>query len=74
MRRPQLHRANNHKTWSSFDEEEERPSPYEPNPMVPHLGSTAELLMPVALRTATDIVNGLASRIAEALALAVVKA
>jgi hypothetical protein len=42
--------------------------------MVPHLGSTAELLMPVALRTATDIVNGLASRIAEALALAVVKA
>src|SRR5438270_13386242 len=34
-RRPQLHRANNSKTRWRFDEEEERPSPYQPTPMVP---------------------------------------
>jgi integrase-like protein len=32
---PQLHRANNSKKWYTSDEEEERPSPYEPTPMVP---------------------------------------
>jgi hypothetical protein len=33
VRRPQFHRANNRKKWYKSDEEEERPSPYEPSPM-----------------------------------------
>ncbi|MBV8456243.1 MAG: IS3 family transposase, partial [Acetobacteraceae bacterium] len=39
-RRPQLHRANNSKTWYISDEEEERPSPYQPTPVVLSLRST----------------------------------
>ena len=41
MRRPQLPRANNSKTWYTTDEEEERSLPYEPTPVVLSLGSTA---------------------------------
>src|SRR5262252_181311 len=33
-RRPQLHRANNSKTRYISDEEEERPSPHKPTPVV----------------------------------------
>src|SRR6516165_7655553 len=50
-RRPQLHRANNSKRWDTSDEEEERPSPYEPTPVVLRLGSTAlDLQLHQALR------------------------
>ena len=42
-RRLQLHRANDSKTWYTSDEEEERPSPYEPTPAALSLGSTAKI-------------------------------
>jgi hypothetical protein len=40
-RRPQLHRANNSRTWFESDQEKERPSPYQRTPAVLSLGSTA---------------------------------
>jgi hypothetical protein len=42
-RRPQLHRANNRKTWYTSDGEEERPSPYKRAYAAMSLGSTADI-------------------------------
>ena len=44
---PTTPQANNRKTWYTSDEEEERPSPYEPTPVVLGLGSTAPTPSPV---------------------------
>jgi hypothetical protein len=48
-RRPQLHRANNRKTWYTSDGEEERPSPYKRAYAAMSLGSTADIHLAISV-------------------------